>query len=46
MSAGDTRRTVTQTSGITQIQDPNAPGATTVITFTDGDTTPSVLRGG
>ena len=45
MTAGDTRRTVSQSGGITTIQDPNVAEVSSVITFTDGDTTPSVLGG-
>lgn len=45
MSAGNTRRAVTQAQGVTSLTDPDAREATSMLAFTDGDTTPSVVGG-
>ena len=45
MTAGNTRRVVTQSQGVTKLTDPDTVEATSMIAFTDGDTTPSVVGG-
>ncbi len=45
MSAGDTRREVTQSQGVTEVRQTNTVEVANMQAFTDGDTTPSVIGG-
>ncbi len=45
MTAGNTRRVVTQSQGVTKLTDPDAVEAISMIAFTDQDATPSVVGG-
>lgn len=45
MIAGDTRREVTQSQGVTIVKETNTVEVADMQAFTDGDTTPSVIGG-